>query len=200
MKIGILGGAFNPIHNDHLATAKAVLDSGLVDRVNIMPCYSHKFGKVMAPPDIRYSMVVLSCMNFFAETGMRVYPDKTEITHKHTGSTYDLLTQVILPKKRDEDSLYMIIGSDNALNISKWHRYKDLLGIVKFIVVRRVGEIPIKPDAEIFQGTGNKYICANEVGDISSTRVRSVVGNKNELARLVPASVASVITEQKLYI
>lgn len=199
MKIGILGGAFDPIHNDHIATAKAVLNAGLVDRVNIMPCYSHKFGKEMASPEFRYLMVVLACLDEFANTGARLFPDKTEIEAKHSGSTYDLLTQVILPRLNPKDSIHYIIGSDNARNISKWHNYKELLRIVNFIVVQRKGDAPASLCSEMFEGTKNSLLYTDTIGDLSSTRIREAIKNKRDISNFVPKSVVDAISFQELY-
>jgi nicotinate-nucleotide adenylyltransferase len=201
VKIGILGGAFDPIHNDHLATARAVLDAGLVDRVNIMPCYGHNFGKQMAPAEVRLYMTAIACSDAFAKTGHRIYPSDLEIISLCGGSTYNFVSEILAPSSRESGHEYCyIIGSDNAKQIQKWHKWEALLKAIKFIVVQRAGQA-LPESNDWFMQAPHQYL-KSDIGGISSTLVRETILKQdwNKLETLVPEPVYRYIRQRLLYL
>ncbi|MFH1227438.1 MAG: nicotinate-nucleotide adenylyltransferase [Planctomycetota bacterium] len=146
MKIAILGGTFNPIHNGHLAMARAVLKYLKPDKILFVPCYLpyHKLAssnrdkcgktaKELAPAQHRLAMIKLAIKNNprFAVL---------DIDIKVRRPTYSINTIIKLKNIYPKDTkFYFIIGADSFMDIHKWRRIKVLINLVDFVVVARPG-------------------------------------------------------------
>lgn len=197
MKVGILGGAFDPIHKDHINTAKAVLDAGLVDRILIMPCYKHKFGKRMASFEERWDMVALEA-HAARKEGYKILASDAEYTLMHTGSTYDLVKDFLLDIfEKNGRQLYWIIGGDNARAIDKWANWQELIKLIPFIVVERDfdGQAVMN---EWYKQAPHHYL-DTMVGSSSSTEVRKAIEAGQPFEHLINPSTANYIKEHGLY-
>lgn len=144
MRVGILGGAFNPIHNGHMQMAKAVLDAGLVEKVLLMPCYSHVFDKSMVSAKHRFNMCFFTVGTHISSHSYwmcRVRTCDFEIKHKASGRTIETIKKLESRFKEYEVIHDLIIGADNANNIEKWYKYEELIKTTKFIVIPRKNQI-----------------------------------------------------------
>lgn len=132
MKIGIFGGAFNPIHNGHLEVGIGILMEGLVDQVWYMPCYKSMFGKKMAAPLHRLRMVELA-----TKCHVRLMTYDFEIKYQLQTDSYTIMKKI----KQDlfGHSLYFIIGQDNANKMMMWGHSELITKEVAFIVIPRSG-------------------------------------------------------------
>jgi nicotinate-nucleotide adenylyltransferase len=133
-RVAIFGGAFDPIHNAHLAAARAAADRFHLDRVLFVPTYRppHKGGATHAPYDDRVRMAEIAC-----EADARF-----EVSRLEEGSerSYSIDTiEKLRAALRPEDELFFIIGADAFAELHTWRRWRDVARSVRFIVVNRPG-------------------------------------------------------------
>ncbi len=117
MKIGIMGGTFDPIHNGHIHIALAAFDEYKLDKVWFMPAGDPYFkqGQGVSSPSVRLEMTQLA---------VNAYHDKFEcsdIEIKAEGPTYSAETFVTLHKLYPEDEFYFIIGFDSLKSLASWY-------------------------------------------------------------------------------
>lgn len=196
LRIGILGGAFDPIHVSHLQTARAALDSGEVDQVWIMPCYDHLGGKAMAPAVQRLEMCKLACKNL-----RNIFVFDYEIEHEFRGETYHLVKKLIADESfQTKYDFSLIIGQDNADTFYSWTNAHGLERLVPFIVIPRLGcEMP-RPNSWYLRSP-HKFIEPRErQSQTSSSEVRQLLNQRDErVASLLPPEVLQYIRDNKLY-
>src|SRR3989338_11463826 len=107
MKIGILGGTFNPIHIGHLILAEEAREKLGLDKIIFVPAYlpPHKDNSDIAPAKYRYRMIELAIQknSYFSLSDMEI---------KRNGRSYTIDTLKEFKKLYPEDELHFIIGSD----------------------------------------------------------------------------------------
>lgn len=133
-RVAIFGGAFDPIHNAHLAVARAAADRFHLDRVLFVPTYRppHKGGTTHAPYEDRFRMVELACAADSRFEASRL-EDGAECSYSI--DTIQKLRATLQP----DDELFFIIGADAFAELPTWHRWQDVIRSVRFIVVSRPG-------------------------------------------------------------
>jgi nicotinate-nucleotide adenylyltransferase len=136
IKVAILGGAFNPVHDGHIAIARFLLDfSGEFDEVWLCPCYSHMYNKVLAPPQHRFEMCRIA-----AAGDRRIKVFDYEIKNKLGGETFHFVKRLMAESfAKNKYNFSMAIGMDNANTFDSWVNYKDLEKMIRFIVIPREG-------------------------------------------------------------
>lgn len=136
---------FDPIHNAHLAIARAAADRCLLDRVLFVPTYRppHKGGLTHAPYEDRVRMVELACA-----ADARFEASRLE---EGTERSYSLDTvRKLRAQLHSADELFFVIGADAFADLRTWHRWQDVVRAVRFIVVSRPGySYQAPPYAEI---------------------------------------------------
>jgi nicotinate-nucleotide adenylyltransferase len=186
MKIGILGGAFNPPHLGHLILAQEAYERLDLDKVLFIPTYvsPHKQDSDISP-QARMAMVRL------AIAGNEIFEvSDIEIKRKGVSYTIDTLRQL---KQIDESwQLYLIIGSDLANDFSKWKDFELIQKLVTRIVAER-REFPLERD------NGFTHLNMTPVG-ISSSEIRNYVREGRSIRYLVRDNVGEYIKQHKLYL
>ncbi len=143
LRVGLLGGAFDPVHVGHVQLAQSVLQYGRVDEVWLMPCYEHLSGKKMASPEHRLEMCRRAVHNVRA-LGVFDY----EMQHQFRGETYHLIKKLLTEDiARLRCDFTLIIGQDNADDFATWTNSAALERMIPFIVVPRKGHATPKPNA-----------------------------------------------------
>jgi nicotinate-nucleotide adenylyltransferase len=139
MKIGLYGGAFNPIHFGHLKVIEHALDVGKLDQLRVVPAWKHSFGKDMAPYEDRLWMVHLAVPYVHDR---RVVTSDAERTWD-INYTVDLVERLRETEPNDQNQVpnewVLIIGPDIMENAHKWHRWDDLTKMVEILVVPEQG-------------------------------------------------------------
>ncbi len=132
MKIGILGGSFNPIHNGHLRIAIEVLEKLVLDRVELVPapCPPHKSSDNILEFSRRYELVKKAVREV---EGLYVNP----IESKRKGPSYTVVTLHEYNKMYPEGELFFIIGGDELFSLHKWYRWRELFRLSNMVVVGR---------------------------------------------------------------
>lgn len=184
MKIGLLGGKFNPPHLGHILIAEQMLDFAGFDEVWFVPNYGQSFHEPVAPVTDRLAMV--KCLRL-ANTKVSTI----EIDQKLDGQTFRLLP--LLPKTHEYT---FIIGSDQLATFHLWGSYKELLRQLPFIVFPRYG-YPNEPLYEHMTVLSHPALIAS---NISSSKIRERVKRHLPIEYFVPDEVAKYIQNHKLYL
>jgi nicotinate-nucleotide adenylyltransferase len=184
MKIGLLGGKFNPPHLGHILIAQQVLDFAGFDEVWFVPNYGQSFHEPVAPVADRLAMT-----NMISVPKTKV--STLEIANKLDGKTIHLIP--FLPK---EHTYTFIIGSDQLATFHQWGEYKTLVKQMPFLVFPRYG-YPSEPIYENMTVLGHKTLIAS---NISSTKVRERIKMKLPIGSFVPEGVSAYIQKHNLYI
>lgn len=200
MKIGILGGTFNPPHLGHKRLAEKAIQKLGLDKVLIIPTATppHKAASDLASSKDRLRM----CKLTFKEDIFEV----SDIEIKREGKSYSFDTVTELKKLYPESELYFIIGSDMLLSFDKWYRYKDILALVKLCVISRENEITsaaLKSYAEeslgLYEEKGDIFIINAEPYPCSSTKLRQKVKNGEKISEFCEKNTAEYICDRGLY-
>lgn len=187
-RIGILGGAFNPVHIGHLVVADVVAEQLKLDKVIFVPCNlpPHKSGKGIISSRHRYNMVCL------ATAGNKKF-EVSDFEINRDGKSYSIDTVIYFSRRFPRGTkIYFIIGEDNLATLYTWKRIDDLLKIVSFVSVNRSG------------GCGHQAIKVRPVAtpnlEISSSDVRRRIVAGKTVKYLLTENVIEYIKKQKLYL
>ena len=182
MKIGLLGGSFNPVHNGHLELAQTALDSFHLDKILFLPSGKHplKNQNSIPPVEARYDLTkraIASNSNF----------EISRLDMATTEPSYTKLLVMRLNKIFPNDEFYFIAGSDIISELNKWYDYKWVLDNIKFIIAHR-------PDIDKSAWNELEYIeklhfMEMEPIDISSTMIREMIRQNKDIFALVPANI-----------
>src|SRR5579883_2469349 len=129
MRTAIFGGTFDPIHNAHLVVAREAADKFSLDRVLFIPAANPPMKEAGASYEDRYRMVELACAG-----EPRFEPSRLE-----AGAQKSYSIHTIERVKAENGDVFFIIGSDAFAEIQSWHRWRDVVAAVEFIVVARPG-------------------------------------------------------------
>lgn len=187
MKIGILGGTFDPIHQGHLKLAEAAANSLNLDKVVFMPCHipPHKNRGDIAGAQDRLEMIRLAI-----EDLPRYQLSDYEIARG--GTSFSIETLANFKKTHAADHVFFIIGSDLYRELATWRGHETIPRLVTIAVAER----PSHPCGIL--GEGVVKIKMNLV-DISSSRIRSLIKQKSPIKGLVPQKVKNYIVSKNLY-
>lgn len=142
MRIGILGGTFNPIHKGHLKAAELAKESAHLDEVWFVPTYetpSKVFTIERVSAKKRYKMLklVIKDLNY---SWLKV--KKYEVRQKEISYTYKTLR--IIRKKHKTDNLFLIMGSDRYKNFLEWNNYLEIRKKISGAIILSRNETNIK--------------------------------------------------------
>jgi nicotinate-nucleotide adenylyltransferase len=183
-KIAIVGGTFDPIHLGHLKIISEIAKK--FAKVIVIPTGEPwlKAAKPIATGEQRVAMAQTAVNSLNLADQVQV----SAIEVKRPGPSYAIDTVNELSKVYPEASFTLVLGSDAALNLHKWHRSDELQKLVEVLVVKRVSVEPSQfPEIQI------------DAPDISSTVIRDKVAHSQEIAELVPPTIATFIKEHHLY-
>ncbi|MCD5390720.1 nicotinate-nucleotide adenylyltransferase [candidate division NPL-UPA2 bacterium] len=192
MRIGILGGTFNPIHYGHLLVAAQVREKFDLEKVIFVPSASppHKNHPDIAPPRDRYQMTVLA-------TQSNTFFSVSDLELQRPGKSYSVETVKELLNIYGKDTrLYFITGTDAILEIFTWKAKEELLKLCQFVVATRPGFHTAKIDKAIARQI---YLLKIPNLDISSTDIRSRIKEGRTIKYLLPEKVEEYIYKHGLY-
>ena len=196
MKVGILGGTFDPIHNAHIEIAKEALRQFELDKVVIMPTPNppHKDKNKITCNFHRINMIRLALKDL-----KNIEFSDFEINKSDT--TYTADTLYMLKELHPENEYYFIVGSDSIASFMSWYRPDVILKYAKLLAVKRDDESSKIMDdkiTEIEQAYDVKIgiISMNSMA-VSSSFIRT--HEYWEIEKMVPEVVFNYIKENKLY-
>lgn len=199
MRIGILGGTFNPIHNGHLFIAETAREELGLNKVLFIPSSipPHKFSMGIAKGTHRLKMIELAIAgNPFFEV--------SEIELNRQGITYTIDTLLELKSIYGEEvTLFFIIGADTLFDLVNWKNWNEVAKLCNFVIVNRLGfvkerqsefakELQEKFATKIFQIESPNI-------DISSSEIRKRAEQGKSLKYLLNDSIIDYIKENRIY-
>jgi len=193
LRIGIFGGTFNPIHNGHLINAQMIKGDFSLDFILFIPSKMpvHKGLEGNVNSEERYEMVKLaiednSCFKSSRIEIDRKSPSYTKITIKELQGMYK------------DNELFFILGIDAFNELNLWKDYKDVMKMIPFIVMNRLGSVDYNKE---ILGMIKEVIYANNLYiDISSSYIRERIKIGESIKYLVPKKVEEYIRDKGLYI
>jgi nicotinate-nucleotide adenylyltransferase len=196
LRIGILGGGFNPPHLGHLILAQEALAQLELDRVMLMP-YGEPSHRVLDDDpgaDLRLAMCEL-----VAAADSRLELSRIEV--ERGGPIYTVDTVRELTAARPDDEFVLLLGGDQAASLRTWRAPEEVLSLV----VVAVAERDEWRRAEIVERLGP--LCSEERLrffdmpriDISSSMIRLRARAGRPIRYLVPDAVADYVEAQPLY-
>jgi nicotinate-nucleotide adenylyltransferase len=187
VKIGILGGTFNPVHIGHLILAEEAREKLGLDKIIFIPTAlpPHKDNLNIAPAADRLKMLKLA-------TGSNKYFAVSDIEIRRDGRSYTIDTLRQLKKEYARDELYFIIGSDLLKYLNEWKDLSEIITMVKFVVVTRPG-FPLEQIPSYIKTLAIRAV------DVSGFEVRQCVAGNKSFGYLVTDKVFDYIKKRKLY-
>ena len=195
MRIGILGGTFDPIHFGHIEMGRKLIEMGELDKIlYVAPGTPYTRKKNAVKAEHRYNMLCLALEN---EEGL--IPCDIELIREGISYTIDTMEQL----EKEYDDLYFITGADMLLDLPRWYRAEDMMRNYKFLTIDREcsfkdEEYIKKAKAQIEKYSMNVKFINIKTPDISSTDIRNTKDEK-ELLKYIPEKVLAYIKENKLY-
>ncbi len=211
MKIGILGGTFDPIHFGHLRTAEEICQKLDLEKVYLIPSASppHKTTDPITSFEHRLDM---------ARMAVEDSPllDALDLEGNRPGFSYSIETLKELHKMFPAPELFFILGTDAFLEIETWKEYRKLFDYAHFVVIQRAGheeegfapfltkiheDIAKTKDPNIYTTSSgmNIMIITSTFLEISSTQIRETVASEKSIRFLVPKTVRKYIMKKGLY-
>ncbi|HIE65727.1 MAG: nicotinate-nucleotide adenylyltransferase [Nitrospira sp.] len=219
MRIGLLSGTFNPIHNGHLQIAGEVFQRLRLDTVLFIPSGipPHKSGQKIPPAKYRMEMASLALSG-----NPRFELCKLEVDRP--GKSYSIDTVRALKKLYPKDRLFFILGMDAFLDIASWRDADHLLGLCDFVLISRPGSpfsqlpdiaalrsVDLKPFSQLDKGDRRSYTFPVSEGSalhflqvrpspISASEIRRRFAARQETKNLLPEQVESYIIKEQIYV
>lgn len=192
MKIGIMGGTFDPIHNAHIIIPRYAKEQFLLDRVIFMPG-----GNPPHKPDVldKHIRLKMTCIGVGDEFEISSYEVEKE------EYSYTLRTLEYLKKIYPDDELFFMIGEDSLNDIGKWYRPKDILSLCTLLVFPRGTSGALNETIKSKQQSlGGRIFAINApIFGLSSSEIRERIHAGKSVRHMVPDAVLEYIEENNLY-
>ncbi len=212
LRLGILGGTFDPIHFGHLRIAEEICEEMDLEKVLLIPggLPPHKYKESITPFHDRLAMTRIAAQD-------SSLLEVLDLEGRRNGPSYSIETlREIHRLYKDNVDIFFIIGMDAFLEIKTWKEYKNLFKESNFVVLKRPGfsfeelepfiismEVGFKrmSDSNIFSTPSGNLLIYKEATlmDISSTRIREMVAAGRSIRFLLPEAVRVYIIEKSLY-
>ncbi len=188
MKVGIYGGTFDPVHNEHVNIAKNAIKELSLDKLIILPSGEppHKLNQVITDKKKRLKMCELA----FTDEKMEI--STYEIEKKTKSYTYETLEYF----HSDEDEIFFIMGGDSLGDIYKWKNPARIFELATIVVVGRFDYA----DSDFTKAYEEKILrLAYDPEEISATEIRCKREFGFDVVDMVPLAINDYIEEHELY-
>lgn len=185
-RVGILGGGFNPVHMGHLIMADQVCHQLDLDEFFLMPSYQspHVDKKETIDSEERVEMLKLA-INDNPKLGLEL----TEVVRKGKSYTYDTMKSLV--EANPDIDYYFVIGGDMVEYLPKWHKIDELMRMIHFVGVERVGSKKETPYPIIWVDM--------PLIEISSSDIRKKLTTGCSVKYFLPENVLNYIHKKGLY-
>jgi nicotinate-nucleotide adenylyltransferase len=191
VKIGFLGGSFDPVHFGHLLAAQDAFEQNQLDRLIFVPAAQAP----LKPNDVQSSSEDrLAMLRQAIEWDTRFEISDWEL--RRGGVSYTVDSARYFRELYPHDDLYWVIGGDQLPKLHLWKDIRELAQLVEFIFLERPG-FPVKAKPDI---TGLRlHRCDGHLLAISSTELRERTRRNLSLDYFVPHKAIVYIKEHALY-
>lgn len=185
----MLGGTFDPVHNAHLAMARAAMEVAGLDRVLFVIAARppHKTEGAIASEEDRLAMVQAAVAGEPAMEASRIEMDRP-------GESYTIDTLRTLKAVHPDKDLFLILGLDSLVDLPHWNEPREILALAHLLAIPRPGEFSIPPLVE-----GHYTLAPIEETNISSTDIRRRIAGGQPVNTLVPAAVERYMRDHHVY-
>ncbi len=183
MKVGILGGTFDPLHIGHLVAAMNAQSVLELDKVLMVVAHQpwQKVGtRRITPAAVRWEMVASAVADLPGIEASTIEMDRG-------GDSYTIDTVETLQAENPDDVHYLIIGSDVADQLESWHRHQELAELVTVAIVERPGTEGTRTPP----GWSVESVPAPLV-DLSSTELRQRIDDGRPVRFLIPDAASMI--------
>jgi nicotinate-nucleotide adenylyltransferase len=196
VRIGILGGTFNPPHLGHLVCAQEAYIQLELERVILIPAREPPHKPVEDEPGAEHRLELCR----LAVDGDPRF-DVSEIELNRDGPSYTVDTLSLLHSSAPDTDLYLILGGDIAAGLPDWHEPERVMSLSTLAVAKRRGTPKEQVEqslARLRGGRRTRFFRMPRIG-VSSTFIRERVRTGQPIRYLVPDPVAAYIADKGLY-
>jgi nicotinate-nucleotide adenylyltransferase len=217
IRVGLLGGSFNPVHVGHLAIGRAAAQALDLDRIIVIPTGNswQKAGAEHAQVDAahRLAMVRIAVASMTADqrAGCEWLVDDIEVSRTGPSYTIDTL-QALRDRCGPVPALVLILGSDQLRNLDTWHRWRELLDYAHIAATQRervpLSDLPAAVD-RVVDERGRQVLPDAPGGAViffqmppvvvSATALRQQMARGEHHEELLPPGVSDYIRRHRLY-
>ena len=192
MRLGILGGSFDPPHVGHLLAASDACDELRLDQLVWVPAAAQplKQGALLASPEQRLAMVHLT-----VDGDPRFSVSPVEIEREGLSYTVDTLTA--FAGRYPDAERFFLVGADAFASFAQWRDPAGIVALARLAVMERLGDAPVAPPAGLDPASVVRLHTRRV--DLSSTEIRERVRRRAPLRGFVTDAVADYIATAGLY-
>jgi nicotinate-nucleotide adenylyltransferase len=200
MRVGVFGGAFDPVHLGHLILAEHAREAARLDEVWFLPSYKppHKTDRALSRFDQRCDLVTLATAG---QPAFKLDPIEKELPPP----SYTAETLAELRRRHPGASFHLLLGADSFLDLPNWYEPARVVEQAELVVVGRPGFLETIDEAAV--GRVSRAIhrefaltpVSSPLIDISSRDLRRRVAEGRSIRFLVPRAVEEYIREKGLY-
>jgi nicotinate-nucleotide adenylyltransferase len=192
IRIGILGGTFDPPHAGHVAAARAVIAQLDLDRLLLVVANDpwQKSGqRVVSPAADRSALVEALVPEIPGAEASRL-----EIDRGGPSYSVDTAEEILAEEVGQPVELYLVVGADLVPELESWHRAEDLQRLVTLAIVSR----PTGPRPAVPPGWRAERVDGPQVS-VSSSEIRDRLAEGRPVEGMVPEAVIHCILRRALY-
>ncbi|MGA2401733.1 MAG: nicotinate-nucleotide adenylyltransferase [Syntrophobacteraceae bacterium] len=212
LRLGVLGGTFDPVHLGHLRAAQEALDILGLDEMLFVPAAvpPHKPDRKILPFETRWRMLQLGVAD---NSRFRL----SDIERRMPGKSYTVHSLKLLREENPGTELFFLVGCDAFFEMDTWYQFKEIFRLAAIVVLCRpecgeeaILEFVSKNVSDLYgiipenreirhPVLSTVYSLPNTRMDISSTRIRELAAEGRSVRYLVPDDVLSYIVGNGLY-
>lgn len=203
-RLGIFGGAFDPVHNGHFEAINFISSLEIIDDIQIIPNYMSPHKKESLMNEVhRLKMLELTFENF-----ENIKLNDFEIKNKKKSFTFETLE--FLKEIYPEKHLSLIIGSDSLYGFTSWKNWEQILSLSSLLVVgrkvdtkeklnKKLNEKITSSSEDFFSSNGKILLLENDLINVSSSEIKKKIKKNEDLTGFVNERVQEYISIHSLY-
>ena len=203
-RLGIFGGAFDPVHKGHTQSLKFINDLKIVDEVYVIPNFASPHDKdIQSSGSHRLKMLEMAFNEF-----KNIKINEFELNNKKKSYSYETLNSFkqLFPDRH----FSLIIGLDSLHNFTTWKNWEEILSLCSLLVLGRTINKNKKLDKalesritldidDFFSEHGKIFRLGNDFINVSSSEIRKKIKNDESLEGLLDQNVQEYIQNMSLY-
>lgn len=198
VKLGILGGTFDPIHNGHLQLAQSARQTLGLDTVVFAPAGDppHKPARALTPAEHRFKMVALAIAD---EPGFAV--SRVDLDRPGPHFSADMIALVQADYQVGPEETFFIIGADALADLPHWYAPDKLLALCRVAAACRAGYAPDLAALPTQLPSLAQRLVWIEMPHtpVSATRLRRQISRGDDVSGQIPAPALNYLTTHHLY-